>query len=133
MICNRQKFVKTEKGEYRKMSKNKTKKSTRKSAKSMGSQFTPIQKLKILSEHLKDRKPVQAICDKCGIEVATLYNWETILFKDGALDFTRTRGLSNKSKKLTVTEQRNLVSKVAGQQKVIDFLFEENQSLREAA
>ena len=49
--------------------------------------FTPEQKVAILREHLLDKIPVADVCEKHGILVSNLYNWQKQFFENGTAAF----------------------------------------------
>ncbi|MBU1674107.1 transposase [Patescibacteria group bacterium] len=52
--------------------------------------FTPEQKVRILKEHLIDRKPVSDICDAFGLQPVQFYQWQKQFFEQGHSAFART-------------------------------------------
>ncbi len=52
--------------------------------------FSPQDKVKILREHLVDRKPISEICEKHQIQPTLFYNWQKTFFENGAAAFERT-------------------------------------------
>jgi transposase-like protein len=50
---------------------------------------TGQQKIAILREHLVENVPVSEVCKKYGISVVNFYNWQKILFEEGAALFER--------------------------------------------
>jgi transposase-like protein len=57
--------------------------------------FTGQQKIAILREHLVENVPVSEVCKKHGISVVNFYNWQKILFEEGASLFERKPNASN--------------------------------------
>lgn len=52
--------------------------------------FTPEEKVKILKEHLIDRKAVSDICDVYQLQPVLFYKWQKQFFEQGHQAFTRT-------------------------------------------
>ena len=52
--------------------------------------FSPQDKVKILREHLVDRKPISEVCEKHQIQPTLFYNWQKTFFENGAAAFERT-------------------------------------------
>ena len=48
-------------------------------------QFSPQDKVKILREHLVDRRPISEICEKHQIQPTMFYNWQKTFFENGAV------------------------------------------------
>jgi transposase len=51
--------------------------------------FSPQDKVKILREHLVDRKPISEVCQKHEIQPTLFYNWQKTFFENGAAAFER--------------------------------------------
>ena len=51
--------------------------------------FSPQDKVKILREHLVDRKPISEICEKHQIQPTLFYTWQKTFFENGAAAFER--------------------------------------------
>lgn len=51
--------------------------------------FSPEEKVKILREHLVDRKPISEVCEKHQIQPTLFYTWQKIFFENGAAAFER--------------------------------------------
>lgn len=52
--------------------------------------FSPGDKVKILREHLIDKKPISEICEKHQIQPTVFYYWQKTFFENGAAAFERT-------------------------------------------
>jgi transposase len=52
-------------------------------------------KIAILREHLVENVPISEVCKKHGISVVNFYNWQKILFEEGATIFERKPNASN--------------------------------------
>jgi transposase-like protein len=65
-------------------------------------QFSPEQKIKILREHLLDKVPISAVCEKHQITPTQFYQWQKIFFENGATAFAKTAG----SRATSQAEQR---------------------------
>jgi transposase-like protein len=67
--------------------------------------YSPEQKVKILKEHLVERREVSDICSEYGIHPNMFYRWQKQFFENGERAFrnqkdTQTRLLENKVSKL---------------------------------
>lgn len=65
-------------------------------------QFSPEQKIKILREHLLDKVPISAVCEKHQLTPTQFYQWQKIFFENGAAAFAKTAS----SRASTQSEQR---------------------------
>ena len=71
--------------------------------------FSPDDKVKILREHLIDRKPISEVCQKHEIQPTLFYLWQKTFFENGAAAFERTRSprrVSAELKKIEKLEAR---------------------------
>ena len=57
--------------------------------------YTGQQKIAILREHLVENVPVSEVCKQHGISAVNFYNWQKVLFKEGAALFERKLNASN--------------------------------------
>jgi transposase-like protein len=55
-------------------------------------QFSPEQKIKILREHLLDKMPISAVCEKHRITPTQFYQWQKTFFENGAAAFAKAPG-----------------------------------------
>lgn len=55
-------------------------------------QFSPEQKVKILREHLLDKTPISAVCEKRRITPTQFYQWQKTFFEHGAAAFAKAPG-----------------------------------------
>jgi len=67
--------------------------------------YSPEQKVKILKEHLVERREISDICSEHGIHPNMFYRWQRQFFENGERAFrnqkdTKTRLLENKVSKL---------------------------------
>lgn len=65
-------------------------------------QFSPEQKIKILREHLLDKVPISAVCEKHQITPTQFYQWQKTFFENGAAAFAK----SANSRVSSQSEQR---------------------------
>lgn len=71
--------------------------------------FSPQDKVKILREHLVERKPISEICEKHQIQPTLFYNWQKTFFENGASAFERagaSRRVSAELKKIEKLEAK---------------------------
>jgi transposase-like protein len=74
--------------------------------------FEAVEKVKIIREHLLEGKPLSDVCEKYGIAPTQFYQWQKMLFENGATVFepkkvSREYELETKVKKL----EKKLVKK----------------------
>jgi transposase len=62
-------------------------------------QFSPEQKIKILREHLLEKVPISAVCEKHQLTPTQFYQWQKTFFENGAAAFAKsaTSRASNQS------------------------------------
>ncbi|RFC42427.1 MAG: transposase [Verrucomicrobia bacterium] len=60
---------------------NKTKRTRRR--------FSPEDKIKILRQHLLEKKPISSVCDEHGITPTQFYGWQKTFFENGAAAFDK--------------------------------------------
>lgn len=51
--------------------------------------FSPQDKVKILREHLLEKKPISEVCQKHQIQPTLFYLWQKTFFENGAAAFER--------------------------------------------
>lgn len=72
-------------------------------------QFSPEQKIQILRQHLLDKVPISAVCEKHQITPTQFYQWQKIFFEHGAAAFAKTaspRGTSQAEQRLAKLESK---------------------------
>ena len=65
-------------------------------------QFSPEQKIKILREHLLEKRPISEVCEKHQITPTQFYQWQKTFFENGAAAFAK----NVTSRASSQTEQR---------------------------
>ena len=55
-------------------------------------QFSPEQKIKILREHLLEKRAISEVCEKHQITPTQFYQWQKTFFEHGAAAFAKTAG-----------------------------------------
>jgi len=72
-------------------------------------QFSPEQKIQILREHLLEKHPISAVCEKHQITPTQFYQWQKTFFDNGAAAFAKTassRASSQAEQRLSRLEDR---------------------------
>jgi transposase-like protein len=72
-------------------------------------QFSPEQKIKILREHLLDKVPISAVCEKHQITPTQFYQWQKTFFEHGAAAFAKATGpraTSQAEQRITKLEEK---------------------------
>jgi len=72
-------------------------------------QFSPEQKIKILREHLLDKTPISAVCEKHQLTPTQFYQWQKTFFEHGAAAFAKTAGpraVSQAEQRITKLEEK---------------------------
>ena len=71
--------------------------------------FSPEDKVKILREHLIDKKPISQVCEQHQIQPTLFYVWQKTFFENGAAAFERSgapRQVSAELKKIEKLEAK---------------------------
>ena len=89
--------------------------------------FEAAEKVKIIREHLLDKRPLSEVCQQYGIAPTQFYQWQKLFFENGTAAFEPQKGrpgdeLENKVKQL----DKKLVKK----DEVIAELVEHNIELK---
>jgi transposase len=72
-------------------------------------QFSPEQKIKILREHLLDKVPISAVCEKHQLTPTQFYQWQKTFFENGTAAFAKTAGpraTSQAEQRITKLEEK---------------------------
>ena len=96
--------------------------------------LTPIQKVAIVREHLLEKVPVSEVCDKHGISPVNFYNWQKLLFENGAVAFDRKVNAANQRRQDNAQQQKieQLEARLQQKNEVIAELLEEHVQLKKA-
>jgi len=91
--------------------------------------FEPSEKVKIIREHLVDKRPLSEVCDQYSIAPTQFYQWQKQFFEQGAAVFI--------PKKITVSKEyvlenqvKQLNKKLTRKDEVIAELVEHNIDLK---
>jgi transposase len=89
--------------------------------------FDAAEKVKIIREHLVDKRPLSAVCDQYGIAPTQFYQWQKQFFEQGASLFE-----SKKVSKEVILENqvKQLNKKLTRKDEVIAELVEHNIDLK---
>jgi transposase len=87
------------------------------------------QKVAILKRYLVEKSPISDLCDEYGVQPSQVYQWQKVLFENGAAAFERTarRGEDAKDRKVAALEGR-----LQQKNEVIAELMEENIRAKKA-
>jgi transposase-like protein len=87
------------------------------------------QKVAILKRYLVEKTPISDLCDEYGIQPSQVYQWQKVLFENGAAAFERSgrRAEDAKDRKLAALE-----TKVQQKNEVIAELMQEHVQLKKA-
>jgi len=89
--------------------------------------LTPEQKVTVLKRYLVEKTPISDLCDECGIHPSQVYQWQKLLFENGAAAFQRS------SRRVEDTQQRKvaaLETKLQQKNEVIAELMQEHVELK---
>jgi transposase-like protein len=87
------------------------------------------QKVAILKRYLVDKTPISDLCDEYGVQPSQVYQWQKILFENGAAAFERTgrRAEDPNQRKVAALE-----AKLQQKNEVIAELMQEHVQLKKA-
>lgn len=91
--------------------------------------FSPQDKVKIIREHLLEKKPISEVCQKHQIQPTLFYVWQKTFFENGAAAFER------HPKRHTAAEERKiqkLESKLQRKDEVMAELLTEHILLKKS-
>jgi transposase-like protein len=96
--------------------------------------FSPQQKIAIVREHLLESVPVSDLCEKHGISPTNFYNWQKLLFENGAGAFERKANAANMRRQENAQQQKidQLEARLQQKNEVIAELLEEHVQLKKA-
>ncbi len=97
--------------------------------------FTGIEKMGILREHLIDKASISQVCEKHGIQPTLFYLWQKKLFEDGAAVFESAKGGRARTPRQQAAEQRRieaLEAKVRFKDEVLAELMGEHLALKKS-
>jgi transposase-like protein len=96
--------------------------------------LSPQQKIAIVRQHLLEDVPVSDLCDKHGISPTNFYNWQKLLFENGAGAFERKANAANKRRQENAQQQKidHLEARLQQKNEVIAELLEEHVQLKKA-
>jgi transposase len=87
------------------------------------------QKVAILKRYLVDKMPISDLCDEYGIQPSQVYQWQKVLFENGAAAFERTGRRVEDAKQRKVAA---LEAKLQQKNEVIAELMQEHVQLKKA-
>jgi transposase-like protein len=87
------------------------------------------EKVAVLKRYLVDKTPISDLCDEYGIQPSQVYQWQKVLFENGAAAFERTRrrGGDTQERKVAALE-----TKLQQKNEVIAELMQEHVQLKKA-
>jgi len=91
--------------------------------------LTPDQKVAVLKRYLVEKAPISDLCDEYGIQPSQVYQWQKVLFENGASAFERTgrRAEDPNQRKVAALE-----TKLQQKNEVIAELMQEHVQLKKA-
>jgi transposase-like protein len=94
--------------------------------------FSPEVKLKIVSEIMMDKVPMSQLSETYGIPPSTIYQWQHLLFKEGAVVFERKNDRKTGDSVVRRHEQKiaDLETKLAAKNEVVGEIMEEMVKLK---
>ena len=94
--------------------------------------LTAAQKVAIVREHLIEKTPVSALCDKHKISPVNFYNWQRQLFENAESCFDRKKNSSNAKRQDEAATRKieQLEAKLHSKNEVIAELLQEHVELK---
>jgi len=94
--------------------------------------LSPAQKIAIVREHLIDGVPVSALVDKHKIHAVQFYQWQKLLFEEGAVVFERKPNGHNVKRQENAKDQKieQLEAKLQQKNNVMAELLQEHIQLK---
>jgi len=91
--------------------------------------LAPDQKVAVLKRYLVEKTAISDLCDEYGIQPSQVYQWQKVLFENGAAAFERTgrRAEDPNQRKVAVLE-----GKLQQKNEVIAELMQEHVQLKKA-
>ena len=87
------------------------------------------QKVTVLKRYLVEKTPISDLCDEYGIQPSQVYQWQKVLFENGAAAFERT---GRRAEDLTQRKVDALEAKLQQKNEVIAELMQEHVQLKKA-
>lgn len=94
--------------------------------------LTAAQKVAIVREHLIEKTPVSALCDKHKISPVNFYNWQRQLFENAEICFDRKQNSANAKRQDEAATRKieQLEAKLQSKNEVIAELLQEHVELK---
>jgi transposase len=94
--------------------------------------LTPAQKVALIREHLIEKTPVSALCDKHGINPVRFYQWQRLLFENAEACFERKPNSANAKRQQDASQKKiqQLEEKLQSKNEVIAELLQEHVQLK---
>ena len=91
--------------------------------------YTSLEKVSILKEHLIEKTAVADLCEKYGLQPTVFYRWQKEFFEKsvGAFEGRRENGASKLDRKI-----KELEEKLARKNEVLSELMEEHMALKKS-
>ena len=89
--------------------------------------LTPDQKIAVLKRYLVEKTPISDLCDEYGIQPSQVYQWQKVLFENGATAFERTNRRAENAQERKVAA---LETKLQQKNEVIAELMQEHVELK---
>ena len=95
-------------------------------------QYSPPQKVAMVRRHLIENVPVSDLCDEYGIHATQYYQWQKLLFENGADAFERRPNKANAKRQHNAHEKKisQLEQKLQGRNEVVAELLQEHVQLK---
>ena len=89
--------------------------------------LTPDQKIAVLKRYLVEKTPISDLCDEYGIQPSQVYQWQKLLFENGAAAFQRNNRRAEDAQERKVAAME---TKLQQKNEVIAELMQEHVELK---
>ena len=93
--------------------------------------FDAKDKVKIIREHLVDKRPLSEVCQQYGIAPTQFYQWQKLFFEQGTAVFEPRKVVASKSVELENTVKK-LTKKLAQKDEVIAEIMASHVELKKS-
>lgn len=93
--------------------------------------FDSTDKVKIIREHLLDKRPLSEVCEQYGIAPTQFYQWQKLFFEQGAAVFEPKKSVVSKEYDLE-NKVKQLTKKLAKKDEVIAEIMASHVELKKS-
>lgn len=86
----------------------------------------------ILREHLVEKVPISAVCERHGVQPTLFYTWQKKLFEEGAAVFEQPRAKSSRQRAAEQRRIEALEARIRNKDEVLAELMSEHVALKKS-